>query len=98
MTKALISGASVLLLGKGVNELIMALNGGMPVAIGQPYFDGRHQYVPLRTASWPLLGDVINIGEISYSIGDLLMYAGWLVCAIFLMKWLLRRETVEKVA
>jgi hypothetical protein len=85
---------SVVITGIGViaNRLVTAINGGMPVTIGQTYYQGVDRYVPIRDARLPFLGDVINFRGDSYSLGDLLILAGLCLTAISLAFWLFNKN------
>lgn len=88
----------LILTGIGVlsNKLVIGLNGGMPTPfVGREFADKTVVYVPAKSSVFGFLGDCINIGNDSYSVGDLLIYAGLVSCVLCCVLWLLERERVR---
>ena len=75
----------LIVIGVLFNTLVVALNHGMPI-IENNYqaaspFVLNEKYVALSNDTiLPFLADVIKVGDYIFAIGDLLIWAGLIVC------------------
>lgn len=76
-----VPGMGLLAVGLGLNALVVAVNGGMPVHGGDPALSGKHHvetsadrltFLDDRFAI-PALGEVVSVGDVVLAVGLVVM-------------------------
>jgi hypothetical protein len=95
LSKYSLWGMGLTLIGGALNALVRVLNNGMPVESTEYYSSlikfGRELSQITSSTKLVFLGDVIPVGNLRLSLGDILIYEG-LLLMVFNLVWVILRN------
>ena len=80
--------------GVALNQIVVRLNGGMPVmGLDEPI----GKWIPMTLATKAsILGDILFVGNIQFSLGDILAYMGLPIYLFGFALWFIDRRKEQR--